>query len=94
MSFVDLGEVQLFFTDEGVGGPPMLFVHGYTCASHDWNWQLPHFESRHRVIAVDLTRPDFAIPVVRLVIPGLEWDPHHPNYRPGPRAQWMAALAR
>ena len=54
MSFVDLGEVQLFFTDEGVGGPPMLFVHGYTCDSHDWNWQLPHFESRHRVIAVDL----------------------------------------
>lgn len=40
-----------------------------------------------RVIAVDLTRPEFGIPVVRLVIPGLEWDPHHPNYRPGPRAQ-------
>ena len=39
-----------------------------------------------RVIAVDLTRPEFAVPVVRLVIPGLEWDPHHPNYRPGPRA--------
>ena len=43
-----------------------------------------------RAIAVDLTRPDFAIPVVRLVIPGLEWDPHHPNYRPGPRAQAVA----
>ena len=27
------------------------------------------------------------IPVVRLVIPGLEWDPHHPNYRPGYRAR-------
>jgi ribosomal protein S12 methylthiotransferase accessory factor len=40
-----------------------------------------------RVIAVDLTRPEFMIPVVRLVIPGLEWDPHHPNYRPGYRAQ-------
>jgi YcaO-like protein with predicted kinase domain len=40
-----------------------------------------------RAIAVDLTRPDFAIPVVRLVIPGLEWDPHHPNYRPGARAR-------
>ena len=44
-----------------------------------------------RVIAVDLTRPDFMIPVVRLVIPGLEWDPHHPNYRPGPRARAAAA---
>jgi YcaO-like protein with predicted kinase domain len=45
-----------------------------------------------RVISVDLTRPDFMIPVVRLVIPGLEWDPHHPNYQPGPRA--CAAAAR
>jgi hypothetical protein len=27
---------------------------------------------------------------VRLVIPGLEWDPHHPNYRPGPRAEASA----
>lgn len=45
-----------------------------------------------RVIAVDLTRPELLIPVVRLVIPGLEWDPHHPNYRPGPRA--CAAAAR
>jgi YcaO-like protein with predicted kinase domain len=44
-----------------------------------------------RVIAVDLTRPDFMIPVVRLVIPGLEWDPHHPNYRPGSRARAAAA---
>jgi ribosomal protein S12 methylthiotransferase accessory factor len=43
-----------------------------------------------RVIAVDLTRQDFAVPVVRLVIPGLEWDPHHPNYRPGPRAHEVA----
>jgi YcaO-like protein with predicted kinase domain len=45
-----------------------------------------------RVIAVDLTRPDLMIPVVRLVIPGLEWDSHHPNYRPGPRACAAAAL--
>lgn len=39
-----------------------------------------------RAVAVDLTRAEFMIPVVRLVVPGLEWDPHHPNYRPGPRA--------
>jgi ribosomal protein S12 methylthiotransferase accessory factor len=41
-------------------------------------------------IAVDLTRPEFEIPVVRLVIPELEWDPHHPNYRPGRRARELA----
>jgi ribosomal protein S12 methylthiotransferase accessory factor len=44
-----------------------------------------------RAVAVDLTRPEFDIPVVRLVIPGLEWDPHHPNYRPGPRARAVGA---
>jgi YcaO-like protein with predicted kinase domain len=44
-----------------------------------------------RAVAIDLTRPEFGIPVIRLVIPGLEWDPHHPNYRPGPRAQAVAA---
>lgn len=44
-----------------------------------------------RAVAVDLSRPDFGIPVVRVVVPGLEWDPHHPNYRPGPRAQAVAA---
>ena len=36
-----------------------------------------------------MSKPEFAIPVVRLVIPGLEWDPHHPNYRPGQRARAM-----
>ena len=54
MPFVDVGEVQLFSTDDGAGSPPMLFVHGYTCDSHDWSWQLAHFVTRHRVIAVDL----------------------------------------
>jgi YcaO-like protein with predicted kinase domain len=56
--------------------------------SEDLRWALSRLQAigAERAIAVDLTRPEFAIPVVRLVIPGLEWDPHHPNYRPGPRA--------
>jgi len=28
VAFADLGDVQLFYTDEGTGDPPMLFVHG------------------------------------------------------------------
>jgi pimeloyl-ACP methyl ester carboxylesterase len=54
MAFADLGEVKLFFTDDGRGDPPILFVHGFSCDSHDWSWQLPHFVSDHRVIAVDI----------------------------------------
>lgn len=54
MAFADIGDVRLFYTDEGGGDPALLFVHGYTCDSHDWSWQLPHFVKNHRVIAVDL----------------------------------------
>jgi pimeloyl-ACP methyl ester carboxylesterase len=54
MPFAQVGPVNLFYTDEGSGGPPMLFVHGYSCDSHDWSWQLGHFAAGHRVIAVDL----------------------------------------
>jgi pimeloyl-ACP methyl ester carboxylesterase len=54
MAFADVGPVRLFFTDEGEG-PPILFVHGFSCDSHDWSWQLPHFAALgHRVIAADI----------------------------------------
>jgi pimeloyl-ACP methyl ester carboxylesterase len=54
VAFADLGDVRLFYTDEGSGERVLLFVHGYTCDSHDWSWQLAHFSENHRVIAVDL----------------------------------------
>jgi pimeloyl-ACP methyl ester carboxylesterase len=53
MTFADVGDVRLFYTVDG-DGPPLLFVHGYTCDSHDWSWQLPHFAAKHTVVAVDL----------------------------------------
>jgi ribosomal protein S12 methylthiotransferase accessory factor len=42
-----------------------------------------------QAIAVDLTRREFGIPVVRVVIPGLEGSDHHAGYVPGPRARAM-----
>jgi len=61
--------------------------------AEDLRWALGRLAASGlaRAIAVDLTRPELRIPVVRLVIPGLEWDPHHPNYRPGARARALAA---
>jgi ribosomal protein S12 methylthiotransferase accessory factor len=45
-----------------------------------------------QVAAVDLSRADlFGLPVARLVVPGLETDPRHPHYQPGPRARAAAA---
>lgn len=54
MAYADVGDVRLFFTDEGAGDPPILMVHGFSCDGHDWMWQIPHFAERHRVIVVDL----------------------------------------
>ena len=54
MTYAELGDVRLFFTDEGFGSDPMLFVHGFTGDSNDWIWQLPHFAATHRVVAADL----------------------------------------
>jgi len=54
MAYVEVGDVRLFFTDDGEGDPPILMVHGFSCDGHDWMWQIPHFVERHRVIVVDL----------------------------------------
>ncbi|CAG9274845.1 Pimeloyl-ACP methyl ester carboxylesterase [Paraburkholderia unamae] len=43
----------LFATQRGKGRN-VMFLHGWTCDSHDWSWQLPYFETRYRVVAVDL----------------------------------------
>lgn len=44
---------DLFLTESGAGDNLML-LHGWTADSNDWIWQLPYFESKYRVIAVDL----------------------------------------
>jgi ribosomal protein S12 methylthiotransferase accessory factor len=57
----------------------------------DIGWELERLRAVgvERVVVVDLTKPEFGIPVVRVVIPGLECLPGHeaPAYRPGPRAR-------
>jgi YcaO-like protein with predicted kinase domain len=64
--------------------------------NHDLRWELERLRLAGitRVVAVDLTRPDFGIPVVRVVIPGLDGDIKHPHYVPGSRARQAAALLR
>ena len=61
--------------------------------AEDFRWAVSRLSAVgiEGIIAVDLTRPDFGIPVVRLVIPGLEWDRDHPNYTPGLRAREIAS---
>ena len=55
----------------------------------DVDWELERLRSVEieQVIVVNLTKPEFGIPVVRVIIPGLEGIDHSSRYAPGPRAR-------
>jgi len=57
--------------------------------NEDVIWMLDRLRSGgiKQVIVTDLTKPEFRIPVARIVIPGLEGSDHHPGYSPGARAR-------
>jgi len=61
----------------------------------DLRWELERLQSAGvaRAVVVDLTRPEFEIPVVRMVVPDLEGDIRHPQYTFGERARRAAAQA-
>jgi len=46
--------VNLYYTDQGTGDPPLLFVHGWCCNSSHFQPQVDFFSRDHRCIAVDL----------------------------------------
>jgi ribosomal protein S12 methylthiotransferase accessory factor len=66
-----------------------------TCDTFDGDvdWELGRLRDAgiHQVIAVDLTKDFFKIPVVRVVIPGLEGPQGLPGYVPGERARAMVS---
>ena len=61
----------------------------------DLNWELERLRSADikQVIVVDLTKDAFKVPVVRVIIPGLEGLRDVPGYLPGKRAQALIAGA-
>ncbi|WP_371781483.1 alpha/beta fold hydrolase [Streptosporangium subroseum] len=54
MTYINIGDHRLFYTDDGAGDQALLLLHGATCDSHDWSWQIDPFAADHRVIAPDL----------------------------------------
>lgn len=46
--------VELFYTEAGSGGPPVLLVHGWTCDHTAMAPLSTYFRRSHRVISVDL----------------------------------------
>lgn len=62
----------------------------FASAEQEVGWILDRLRSigLAQAIVVDLSRPEYAIPVVRVVVPGLEGSDHHRSqYSPGPRAR-------
>ena len=45
---------KLAYLDTGVGDPPFVFVHGWSCNHSHFALQVEHFAIDHRVVAVDL----------------------------------------
>ena len=62
---------------------------GSTSFEQDIAWELERLKSVgiEQVVTVDLTKSDFGIPVVRVIVPGLEGMDHSPKYVPGERAR-------
>ena len=72
--------------------PPVAFEdianHDTDDVVADVRWELERLRAAGltAAIALDLSRPEFGIPVVRMIVTGLEWDCTHPRYVPGRRA--------
>lgn len=79
-------------------GPGRPFADGPSrdCETfeEDLTWMQGRLQANgiDQVVVVDLTRPEFRIPVVRVVVPGLEAPHDDDDYVPGPRA--LAARGR
>lgn len=80
-------------------GPSRAFSDSATWQADTFDddvaWELDRLQmvGIQRVIVVDLTRPEFGLPVVRVVIPGLEALSSGPNYVPGRRARAQGQIA-
>ncbi|WP_437903476.1 YcaO-like family protein [Sorangium sp. So ce327] len=82
------------FLEEHAGEPPQRSFddapdYAGETFDDDVAWEIERLRTAglNQIVAVDLTRPELEIPVVRVVIPGLEPLDDVPGYIPGARAQ-------
>jgi pimeloyl-ACP methyl ester carboxylesterase len=61
---VEIDGIDIAYVDSGGDGPPLVFVHGLSSYTAYWEYQLPAFAKKYRVLALDLpgygasARPD------------------------------------
>jgi ribosomal protein S12 methylthiotransferase accessory factor len=61
-------------------------------AEVDWILERLQSVGIRQAVAIDLTRPEYGISVVRVVVPGIEGSDHHAGYSPGARARAMELM--
>jgi pimeloyl-ACP methyl ester carboxylesterase len=54
MPFVQAGEVRLHYVEHGSGPEPLVFVHGYTGSSRNWEELYTRIPDGYRAICIDL----------------------------------------
>lgn len=54
MPYAEIDGLRLFYEENGKGGPPLVFIHGWCCDHTFFAPQFEHFASNHRVVALDL----------------------------------------
>jgi pimeloyl-ACP methyl ester carboxylesterase len=47
-------DIRLAYVEDGLGSPPLVFIHGGLSSHHAFEPQLDHFSRTHRVLAPDL----------------------------------------
>lgn len=52
MPFCKIRGVNLYFDEAGTG-EPLLFLHGLGSSSEDWEYQVPYFAKKFKVITID-----------------------------------------
>lgn len=75
---------------DGIGGRQFATFE----AEVDWLLERLGAIGIGQVMTVDLSRPQYAIPVVRALVPGLEGSDHHSGYSPGSRSRSLSARRR
>jgi pimeloyl-ACP methyl ester carboxylesterase len=58
--FLDLNHADVYYTDRGVGDPPIVLVHGRSASGACWDWHIERLAEHHRVIAYDSVNHGFS----------------------------------
>ena len=49
-----LKEADIYYESTGIGAPPLVFIHGFTCDHSDWDFQVKRLSSTNQVVTCDL----------------------------------------